>query len=150
MLSLPIDTICQIWIRLRNSTNNSRTTIERWPRWSSSPLCTTIVTFLFLCTYDITWYHALYEFLTQRKGHITSLIQLFLEQSRAFYDLQAKTVLDKNTETRLRLCVEVAKNLEEWLWVVRRGNLFQFYRWTLSTQIPCESSVSFFCTPLYA
>ena len=33
---------------------------------------------------------------------------------------EAKQVLDKNTETRLRLCVEVAKNLEEWLWIVRR------------------------------
>ena len=33
---------------------------------------------------------------------------------------EAKQVLDKNTETRLRLCVEVAKNLEEWLWTVRR------------------------------
>ena len=33
---------------------------------------------------------------------------------------EAKQVLDKNTETRLRLCVEVAKTLEEWLWIVRR------------------------------
>jgi len=34
--------------------------------------------------------------------------------------LEAKTVLDKNTETRLRICVDAAANLEEWLWVVRR------------------------------
>ena len=31
-------------------------------------------------------------------------------------------MLDKNTETRMRLCLEVAKSLEEWLWIVRRGN----------------------------
>lgn len=34
--------------------------------------------------------------------------------------VEAKHVLDKNTETRLRLCVDVAANIEEWLWVVRR------------------------------
>lgn len=34
--------------------------------------------------------------------------------------LDAKTVLDKNTETRLRLCVDVAASVEEWLWLVRR------------------------------
>jgi len=32
----------------------------------------------------------------------------------------AKKILDKNNETRLRLCVEVAQYLEEWLWTVRR------------------------------
>lgn len=34
--------------------------------------------------------------------------------------LDAKSVLDKNTETRLRLCIELAKYVEEWLWIVRR------------------------------
>lgn len=34
--------------------------------------------------------------------------------------LDAKVVLDKNCETRLRICVEVAAHLEEWLWQVRR------------------------------
>ena len=32
----------------------------------------------------------------------------------------AKRVLDKNTESRVRLCVELAQNVEEWLWTVRR------------------------------
>jgi len=32
----------------------------------------------------------------------------------------AKVVLDKNTEARTRLCTELAQNVEEWLWVVRR------------------------------
>jgi V-type H+-transporting ATPase subunit a len=32
----------------------------------------------------------------------------------------SKRVLDKNTESRVRLCVELAQNVEEWLWVVRR------------------------------
>ena len=32
----------------------------------------------------------------------------------------AKVVLDKNTETRLRLCHELSKDVENWLWVVRR------------------------------
>lgn len=32
----------------------------------------------------------------------------------------AKRVLDKNTESRVRLCVELAQSVEEWLWVVRR------------------------------
>jgi len=32
----------------------------------------------------------------------------------------AKKILDKNTETRIRLCVELAQHVEEWLWVVRR------------------------------
>jgi V-type H+-transporting ATPase subunit a len=34
--------------------------------------------------------------------------------------VEAKTVLDKNTETRLRLCVDVAASVEEWLWLVKR------------------------------
>lgn len=34
--------------------------------------------------------------------------------------VEAKTVLDKNTETRLRICVDAASSLEEWMWVVRR------------------------------
>lgn len=32
----------------------------------------------------------------------------------------AKQVLDKNTETRMRICVEVAAHVELWLWTVRR------------------------------
>lgn len=32
----------------------------------------------------------------------------------------AKRVLDKNTESRVRLCVELAQSVEEWLWTVRR------------------------------
>jgi V-type H+-transporting ATPase subunit a len=32
----------------------------------------------------------------------------------------SKKILDKNTETRVRICVEVAQYLEEWLWTVRR------------------------------
>lgn len=32
----------------------------------------------------------------------------------------SKRVLDKNTESRVRLCVELAQSVEEWLWVVRR------------------------------
>jgi V-type H+-transporting ATPase subunit a len=43
------------------------------------------------------------------------------QQQANYREMQdAKLVLDKNTETRLRLCVEIAKNVEEWLWVVRR------------------------------
>lgn len=33
---------------------------------------------------------------------------------------EAKLVLDKNTEARLRLAIEASKYLEEWLWIVRR------------------------------
>lgn len=63
----------------------------------------------------------------------------------------AKIVLDKNTETRLRLCVDVAKNLEEWLWIVRRekstyhtlnlfkndvaGNLLRGRGWVLTESV---------------
>jgi len=43
-----------------------------------------------------------------------------LQQSNYREMLDAKAVLDKNTETRLRLCMELAKYVEEWLWVVRR------------------------------
>lgn len=32
----------------------------------------------------------------------------------------AKTVLDKNTETRKRICIELATEVETWLWTVRR------------------------------
>lgn len=34
--------------------------------------------------------------------------------------LDAKKILDKNIETRTRLCVEVSANVEEWLWIVKR------------------------------
>jgi len=43
-----------------------------------------------------------------------------LQKSNHMEMLDAKAVLDKNTETRLRLCVELAKYVEEWLWIVRR------------------------------
>lgn len=65
--------------------------------------------------------------------------------------LEAKTILDKNTETRLRICVEVAEHLEEWLWVVRRekgiyhtlnlfkndvaGNLLRGRAWILADHV---------------
>eukprot|EP01034_Spumella_vulgaris_P021404 gene21404-27434_t len=65
--------------------------------------------------------------------------------------LDAKTVLDRNTETRLRLCVDVAVHIEEWLWVVRRekgmyhtlnlfkndvaGNLLRGRGWILSASV---------------
>ena len=43
------------------------------------------------------------------------------QQQANHRDLQdAKLVLDKNTETRLRLCVEIAQHVEEWLWITRR------------------------------
>lgn len=32
----------------------------------------------------------------------------------------SKKILDKNNETRLRLCVDIALHVEEWLWIVRR------------------------------
>lgn len=34
--------------------------------------------------------------------------------------VDAKAVLDKNSEAKLRICIEVASHLEEWLWVVKR------------------------------
>jgi len=34
--------------------------------------------------------------------------------------VEAKTVLDKNTETRLRICVDAAACIEEFMWIVRR------------------------------
>lgn len=65
--------------------------------------------------------------------------------------LDAKTVLDRNTETRLRLCVDVAVHIEEWFWVVRRekgmyhtmnlfkndvaGNLLRGRGWILSDHV---------------
>jgi V-type H+-transporting ATPase subunit a len=66
--------------------------------------------------------------------------------------VDAKTVLDKNTETRLRICVEAATCLEEWMWIVRRekgiyhtlnlfkndvaGNLLRGRGWILTDAIP--------------
>ena len=32
----------------------------------------------------------------------------------------AKHVLDKNNEARMRLCIEVTQHIEEWFWIVRR------------------------------
>lgn len=64
----------------------------------------------------------------------------------------AKTILDKNIESRTRLCAEAAKNLEEWLWIVRREkgtyhtlnlfkndvatNLLRGRAWVLTSKIP--------------
>jgi V-type H+-transporting ATPase subunit a len=43
------------------------------------------------------------------------------QQDANYRELEdAKKILDKNTETRIRLCVELAQHVEEWLWVVRR------------------------------
>eukprot|EP01032_Pedospumella_encystans_P019110 gene19110-21736_t len=65
---------------------------------------------------------------------------------------EAKSVLDKNTETRLRICVDAAANLEEWMWIVRREksiyhtlnlfkndvarNLLRGRGWILTSAIP--------------
>merc|ERR1711871_734551 len=47
--------------------------------------------------------------------------------------LDAKLVLDKNTEARFGICVETAQTIETWLWIVRREkaiyhtlNMFQY------------------------
>lgn len=66
--------------------------------------------------------------------------------------VEAKTVLDKNNETRLRICVDAAASLEEWMWVVRREkgiyhtlnlfkndvarNLLRGRGWILTASIP--------------
>jgi V-type H+-transporting ATPase subunit a len=63
--------------------------------------------------------------------------------------LDAKTILDKNTEAKLKICMEVSRNLEEWLWNTRRekgiyhtlnlfkndvaGNLLRGRAWILSS-----------------
>ena len=74
------------------------------------------------------------------------------QQQANYREMQdAKTVLDKNTETRLRLCVDIAQNVEEWLWIVRReksiyatlnmfkndvaGNLLRGRGWVLSDSV---------------
>ena len=74
------------------------------------------------------------------------------QQQANYREMQeAKIVLDKNTETRLRICVEIAQNVEEWLWVVRRekstyhtlnqfkndvaGNLLRGRGWVLTDTI---------------
>ncbi|RYH14284.1 V-type ATPase 116kDa subunit family protein [archaeon] len=65
--------------------------------------------------------------------------------------LESKSVIDKNTESRLRICVDVAASLEEWLWIVRRekgiyhtlnlfkndvaGNLLRGRGWILSESV---------------
>lgn len=47
--------------------------------------------------------------------------ELQVQQQQNHREMQdARMVLDKNNETRLRLCVDVATNIEEWLWIVRR------------------------------
>lgn len=65
--------------------------------------------------------------------------------------VDAKTIIDKNTEARLRICLEVAISLEEWLWIVRRekgvyhtlnlftndvaGNLLRGRGWILTSSL---------------
>lgn len=63
----------------------------------------------------------------------------------------AKVVLDKNTEMRRRICLEVAQHVEKWLWTVRRekalyhtlnlfkndvaGNLLRGRAWILTDKV---------------
>lgn len=70
---------------------------------------------------------------------------------------EAKIVLDKNNETRLRICIDAATNIEEWLWVVKREkgiystlnlfkndlarNLLRGRGWILTDSIPMARSV---------
>eukprot|EP00595_Chromulina_sp_UTEXLB2642_P002985 CAMPEP_0196767516 /NCGR_PEP_ID=MMETSP1095-20130614/41710_1 /TAXON_ID=96789 ORGANISM="Chromulina nebulosa, Strain UTEXLB2642" /NCGR_SAMPLE_ID=MMETSP1095 /ASSEMBLY_ACC=CAM_ASM_000446 /LENGTH=876 /DNA_ID=CAMNT_0042135939 /DNA_START=84 /DNA_END=2711 /DNA_ORIENTATION=+ len=70
--------------------------------------------------------------------------------------IEAKGVLDSNTEARLRLTIEAAKYLEEWLWIVRRekgiyhtlnlfkndvaGNLLRGRAWALSNKVTLARS----------
>lgn len=64
---------------------------------------------------------------------------------------ETKKIIDANTEAKLKICVEVAQNLEEWLWSVRRekgiyhtlnlfkndvaGNLLRGRGWILSDSL---------------
>lgn len=50
-----------------------------------------------------------------QQGQLDEHIQ---ENHREIAD--AKHVLDKNNEARMRLCIEVAQHIEEWFWTVRR------------------------------
>ena len=53
--------------------------------------------------------------------HIDNPREIDDQQEANFRELQdSKKILAKNTETRIRLCVEIAQFVEEWLWIVRR------------------------------
>lgn len=71
--------------------------------------------------------------------------------------LDAKVILDKNTEARITISLESSKYLEEWLWIVRReksiyhtlnlfkndvaGNLLRGRAWVLSSSVYQAKSV---------
>ena len=86
-------------------------------------------------------------------SNLNRTFELQGQQQRNQREMQdAKVVLDKNTETRLRLCVEASSCLEEWLWLVRRekgvyhtlnlfkndvaSNLLRGRGWILSASVP--------------
>ena len=53
--------------------------------------------------------------------HIDSPREIDMQQEANYRELQdAKKILAKNTESRIRTCVEIAQFVEEWLWIVRR------------------------------
>lgn len=70
--------------------------------------------------------------------------------------LDAKTVLDRNADARMKICVEMANSIEEWLWIVRKekgtyhtlnffrndvaGNLLRGRGWILTESIPAAKS----------
>jgi V-type H+-transporting ATPase subunit a len=54
-------------------------------------------------------------------SNLNRLNELEAQQKENHRELvEEKQVLDKNNETRMRLCIDVAECVEEWLWVVRR------------------------------
>lgn len=84
--------------------------------------------------------------------------ELDIQQQQNHQEMtDAKVVLDKNTETRNRLCYELALHVEEWLWVVRReksiyhtlnlfkndvaSNLLRGRAWILSNKVGEAKSV---------
>ena len=86
-------------------------------------------------------------------SNLNRTFELQSQQQRNYKEMQdAKVVLDKNTETRLRLCVEASSCLEEWLWLVRRekgiyhtlnlfkndvaSNLLRGRGWILTASLP--------------
>lgn len=70
---------------------------------------------------------------------------------------ETKKIIDANTEAKLKICVEVAQHLEEWLWSVRRekgiyhtlnlfkndvaGNLLRGRGWILSDSLNAAKSM---------
>ena len=53
--------------------------------------------------------------------NIDNAREIDMQQESNYRELQdAKKVLGKNTEARIRLCVEIAQYVEEWLWIVRQ------------------------------